>query len=76
MTFVLLEVGCLECREYTTVVGVYDDGAAALAAYEEHAKDYGPDDSEFVAGEFVKGATGRRTAGYGRLQLHETEETT
>lgn len=71
MTFVLLEVGCLECYEHTIVLGAYKDGGAALAAYEKHAESYPPGKGE---PEFLKG-TATRVAPFGRLQLHEIGET-
>lgn len=75
MTFVLLKVGCLECGEPTTVAGVYDDGGAALAAYEDEV---GPGmaqlQSEYAEPEFFLG-TATRVGPFGRVQLHEIGET-
>jgi hypothetical protein len=70
MTYVLLEVGCLECEEPTRVLGVYMDGFAADTVFEGHAAEYpsrGPEE------EFLKG-TAIRVTGFGRLQLHDTSK--
>lgn len=74
MTFVLLEVGCLECHEYTDVVGIYIDRLAAEVLFEERAKKVGyrGDDPEYMT--FTQG-TAIRSTGFGRLQLHEIGET-
>lgn len=71
MTYVLLEVGCLECKEPTTVLGTFDDVDAADAAFEAELRDYDPvskPEPEFFNG------TALRASSFGRLQLHKTTE--
>jgi hypothetical protein len=70
MTFVLLSVGCLECEEFSTVLGVYDDGSAAIVAFEAQAKEYAMTDNPH----FVAGGTCVRADEFGRVQLHDTEK--
>ena len=37
MTFVIVDVGCIECGEQTEVVGIYATEEAAKSAFEEYA---------------------------------------
>ena len=75
MTYVLLEVGCLECDEPTRVLGIYTDRLAADAVFEGTAEQHYPgpflpDDDRFLNG------TAIRVTPYGRLQLHDTTKET
>jgi hypothetical protein len=77
VTFVLLEVGCLECGEATKVLGVYEDGMAAFCDFESENDQRGPDgvplDDHVPAREFFK-ETAVKVGPFGRLQLHEVGE--
>ena len=51
--FVIVDVGCIECDEPTTVIGVFEDGVEAAAAFaaEIESKGASGDGSYFSQGQ-------------------------